>query len=99
MQIIQSTNRSALMIATFSFLIGTILFLMYLITAWEQVIIIGLFYVLIALVFNTITFIGLLANTLINHHHYRENITTILIFLLNIPIASCYVLIVLNNPF
>ncbi|WP_299442302.1 hypothetical protein [uncultured Aquimarina sp.] len=99
MKIIQSVNRNALMIATFSFLLGTILFLIHLITAWEKIIIIGLFYVLIAVILNGITFIGLLANTIVNYHYYKENLTTVLIFSLNIPIAIGYFLIVINNPF
>ncbi|WP_298548224.1 hypothetical protein [uncultured Aquimarina sp.] len=99
MQIIQSINRNALIIATFSFLLGTILLLLHLITYWDKVIIIGLFYVLIAAALNGITFIGLLANTIINHHYYKENLTTISIFLLNIPITIGYFLIVVNNPF
>jgi len=99
MQITQSVNRKALMIATVSFLLGTILFLMHLIIAWEQLIIIGLFYVMIASVLNGITFMGLLANSIINYHRYQENLTTVLIFLLNIPIAVGYFLLVTHNPF
>lgn len=99
MQITQSVNKKALMIATVSFLLGTVLFLMHLIIAWEQLIIIGLFYVLIATVLNGITFMGLLANSAINYHCYQENLTTVLLFLLNIPIAIGYFLIVTNNPF
>jgi len=99
MRIIQSVNRNALMIATFSFLLGTIIFLIHLITAWEKIIVIGLFYVLIAFILNAITFIGLLANTIVNYHYYKENLKTISIFLLNIPIAIGYFLIVVNNPF
>ncbi len=99
MQITQSTNRNALMVATFSFLLGTILLLVHLIIPWEQIIIIGLFYVLVASVFNGITFIGLLANAIINYQYYRENLMTIVVFLLNIPIALGYFFIVINNPF
>ncbi|AXT58358.1 hypothetical protein D1815_22280 [Aquimarina sp. AD1] len=99
MQITQSANRNALMIATFSFLLGTILLLLHLIVPWEQITTIGLFYVIIAVVLNGITFIGLLANTVINYHCYKENLTTVLVFLLNIPIAIGYFLIVINNPF
>ncbi|MHA7059986.1 hypothetical protein ACWGOQ_0022355 [Aquimarina sp. M1] len=99
MQITQRVNRSALMIATCSFLLGTLLLLLHLIIAWDTLIIVGLFYVLIAIVLNSITFIGLLVNTVINLHHNKENLTTVSIFLLNIPIAIGYFFIVINNPF
>jgi len=99
MKIIQSINKNALIIATFSFLLGTILLLLHLVTTGEQILIVGLFYVLIAIVLNSITFIGLVANALINYQYYKENLTTISIFLLNIPIAFGYFLLVTNNPF
>ncbi|MFD2564590.1 hypothetical protein [Aquimarina rubra] len=98
MQVTQSVNRNALMIAMFSFLLGTILLLLHLVTAWEPIIMTGLFYVMIAIVLNGITFIGLLANSIINYHYYKENLTTVLVFLLNIPIAIGYFLIVVHNP-
>ncbi|MBW1294931.1 hypothetical protein [Aquimarina litoralis] len=99
MQITQSINRNALMIATLSFLLGTIILLMHMIIPWDQILIIGLLYVVIAIVLNGITLIGLLANSIINYHCSKENLTTIGIFLLNIPIAIGYFLIVANNPF
>ncbi|MDH7444997.1 hypothetical protein [Aquimarina sp. 2201CG14-23] len=99
MKIIQSINKNALIIATISFLIGTILLLLQLIIGWEQLIFIGIFYVLIASALNGITFIGLLANTIINYHYYKENLVTISICLLNIPIAIGYISLVINNPF
>ncbi|KAA1247185.1 hypothetical protein [Aquimarina sp. RZ0] len=98
MKIIQSINKNALIIATISFLLGTILLLSHLITGWDQLVFLGIFYVLIATVLNGITFVGLLANTVVNYHYYRENLTTILIFLLNIPITVGYLFIVINNP-
>ena len=99
MQITQSINRNALMIATCSFLLGTIILLMHIIIPWDQIIVIGLFYVIIAIVLNGITLIGLIANSIINYHNSKENLTTIGIFLLNIPITIGYFLIVANNPF
>ncbi|WP_378183284.1 hypothetical protein [Aquimarina sp. SS2-1] len=99
MQIKQSVNRNALIIATFSFLFGTILLLIQLITNSENIIIFGLFYVLITMVLNSITLIGVLANAIVNYHCFKENLSTVLIFLLNIPIAIGYFLIVINNPF
>ncbi|OED39314.1 hypothetical protein AB832_04165 [Flavobacteriaceae bacterium (ex Bugula neritina AB1)] len=99
MKILQSINKNALIIATISFLIGTILLLSHLITGWDTLVIIGFFYTLIATVLNSITLIGLIANTIINHQYYKENLLTILLFLVNIPIAAGYIFIVFNNPF
>ncbi len=99
MKIIQSLNKNALIIATISFLIGTLLLLSHLITGWEPLVLIGFYYVLIATTLNVITLIGLIANAIINYQYYKENLTTILIFLTNIPIATGYIFIVFNNPF
>jgi len=99
MKIKQSINKKALMIATFSFLIGTVILLAYLIYPLGQTIIVGIFYILIALVLNGITLLGLIANSIINSQYNKENLQTILVFLLNIPIAFGYLSIVILNPF
>lgn len=99
MKIIQPINKSALIIATASFILGTMLLLFFLISPSGILVDIGLVYILIALVLNTITFIGLITNSFINYQYNKENITTILLVTLNIPIAFGYVIIVLNNPF
>ena len=87
------------MVATISFLLGTMILLLYLISGSEAFLIGGLFYVLIAVVLNTITLISISINAIINYHHYKENLITILLFLLNIPIALGYMTIVIKNPF
>lgn len=99
MEIRQNINRKALAVATISFLLGTLILLLYLITASDAFLVGGLFYVLIALVLNGITLIGLLANAIVHYQYYRENLTTILLFLVNIPIAIGYVMLIMQNPF
>ncbi len=99
MKIIQSTNKNALMTAVLSFLFGTIFLMLFLITQSDLLIRIGILYVTIALTLNTIMFIGLLINSIINYQYYRENLITISLFLLNIPITLLYILIVESNPF
>ncbi len=99
MQIRQSINKKALLLATLSLLLGIFLLLLYLIFESEAFLVGGVFYVLVVFVINAITLIGLCTNAIINYQHYRENITTILLFLINIPIAIGYIMIVMNNPF
>lgn len=99
MKIIQSINKNALTIAVTSFIIGTILLLAFIIYPSDVLVTIGLFYILIALSLNTITIIELITNSFINYQYNKENLTTILLVTLNIPIAIGYAIIVLNNPF
>lgn len=98
MQIHQSINRKALTIAVTSFILGTIILALYLTTGSEAFLIGGLFYVLVALAINTITLVGIVANAIINFHYYKENLTTILLFLINIPVALGYVTLIIKNP-
>lgn len=98
MEIKQNINRKALVIATISFLLGTLILLLYIVTASDAFLVGGLFYVLIAVVLNGITLIGLVANAIINYQYYRENLATILLFLINVPIAIGYVMLIMQNP-
>ena len=98
MKIVQPVNKKALFIASVSLLLGTIFLLFFLISQSGYVIRAGIVYVLIALVLNSITLIGLLFNLIVNHQHYKENLTTIGLFLLNIPITIGYIYIVFMNP-
>lgn len=97
MEITQPINKKALQVAIISLLIGTFILGLYLITKSESFLIGGVFYVFIALVLNVITLIELLTNAIIHYRYYKENLTTILIFLINIPIAVGYVFLVINN--
>ncbi|WP_160112144.1 hypothetical protein [Aquimarina sp. AU58] len=99
MKIIQPINKNALIIATISFLLGTLLLLFFLISQSNIVLDIGLFYVIIASVLNVIVFVGIITNAIINYQYYKENLTTIILVVLNIPITIGYIIIVMNNPF
>ncbi len=99
MQIVQSINKNALIIATISFLSGTIVLLLFLITQSSIILDIGFFYVIIVFVLNAITFIGLVVNSIINYQYYKENLSTILLFSINIPVTIGYIAIVMSNPF
>lgn len=99
MKIIQPINKNALIVATISFLLGTLLLLFFIISQSNIVLDIGLFYVIIASVFNVIVFVGLITNAILNYQYYKENLTTIILVILNIPITIGYIIIVINNPF
>ncbi len=99
MRILQPVNKNALFIATISFLVGTILLISYVMIDWDTLIPIGIFYVLIAFTLNIITLVAVIANSLINYHLYKENVLTVVLFLINIPVAIGYFLIVINLPF
>ncbi len=99
MRIFQPVNKKALMVSTISFLLGTILLLLFMISKSAILADIGLFYVVIAFVLNAMVLIGLIINSIINHQYYRENLATILLFLLNIPITMGYIVIVTNTHF
>jgi len=98
MKIIQNTNKRALKVASISFLLGSAILTLYLVSKSEPFLIGGIFYVTIALALNTITLIDLIINSIINYQYYQENLITILVFLANIPIALGYILLVINTP-
>ncbi|WP_148639140.1 hypothetical protein [Aquimarina longa] len=99
MKIIQTINKKSLFIAALSFILGTIILLSFIISQSDTVFKIGIFYVIIAAALNTFFFIELIINAIVNYQYYKENLITILLVVLNIPITIGYISIVLNNPF
>ncbi|TPN81725.1 hypothetical protein [Aquimarina algicola] len=99
MKITNSINKYALFIAALSFILGTILLIAYLVSQSNSLISVGLIYVTIALALNTISFISVFANTLIHLKHYKENLVTLVLIILNIPITLGYITIVENHFF
>ncbi|QXP57437.1 hypothetical protein H0I25_06520 [Cellulophaga sp. HaHa_2_95] len=81
-------NRIAVSISFYSFIIGTLLFLIKL--AFDATVMVGFIFVLVAVVINMILFILLLLNALVNYRDFEENISTIILVILNIPIAFFY---------
>lgn len=79
-----------------SFLIGTLLFLSFQLTKNESLIIIGLCYVLLAILFNSILLLHLLYEFAFKSKK-EETAIKILIVLSNIPIAYLYFTLTLNN--
>jgi hypothetical protein len=77
--------------AIISFLIGTLLFVSYFIfPKWDNIIFIGLLYVLAAIFFNMIVFINLLINFITEPSERKSILIQTAIVLTNIPIAFIY---------
>jgi hypothetical protein len=93
MKIVQRINKIAITIALASFIIGTILLLIYSISHNHKMIDIGILYVQIACSINALVFITLIINTMINYKFYKENLITLVLISLNIPIVYTYIMV------
>ncbi|PKV49850.1 hypothetical protein ATE84_1888 [Aquimarina sp. MAR_2010_214] len=95
MKIAQPINKIAIILALVSFLIGTSLLLLYIfhITYIERSTLrhIGLNYIRIAFLVNIIYLAFLIINAIFFSKDTKENLITILFFLLNIPITLIYI--------
>ncbi|VXB69277.1 conserved membrane hypothetical protein [Flavobacterium sp. 9AF] len=80
-----------------SFIIGSVLFLVFTITHYEILIVIGFYYVIIAFFLNLILLLNTIYNLIVYKHLFLFQLGTILILLLNIPISIFYVDLLLNN--
>lgn len=85
-------------IAAISFIIGTLLLIAHLIFKSAFIILlIGLFYVYLAVFINLIVLLFLIISLITNPKNRKSTIIKILIVLLNVPIAVAYFLIILNE--
>ncbi|MBG6128608.1 hypothetical protein IWQ47_000702 [Aquimarina sp. EL_43] len=94
MKIAHPINKIAIILALVSFLIGTSLLLLYICFKWSALLHIGINYVRIAFLVNAIFLAFLIINALFFSKDTKENLITILLFLLNIPITLIYIQIV-----
>ncbi|MGH2664330.1 hypothetical protein [Flavobacterium sp.] len=85
-----NTFSFSTLIAIFSFLIGTVLFLLFIIIPSQNLLIIGFLYVATAVFINLIILISLIGQLLFIPLERTENTIRILILLSNIPIAILY---------
>ena len=92
-------------VAVYSFLIGTLLFLLsFPLHQHELIYPIGLLYVYLATFINLMVLIWLLYYLIVNKYERQEIVIEILILIINIPIALVYFLIIVegikaNSPF
>lgn len=84
-------------IALYSFGIGTAIFLLHLISPSQNVFLLGLFFVLFALLFNGIVFLNLIYTLITDSENREQTVIQILILLANIPIAALYFFLVVRG--
>lgn len=85
------------LIASISFIFGTLLLVIHLFFGLEKIITIGLFYVLGALIINTLLLISLIINLIISSKKREIYLKSIGIILINLPIAIGYFFIVIET--
>lgn len=91
MKITCKVNRRALIIALVSFILGSTLFVSYLLLGSFKLIYFGFIHTMIATVINGIALVEIIGNAIINRHHFKENLITITLVLLNVPIVIGYI--------
>lgn len=83
-------NRNAVRLALYCFVFGSFILLIHLTKVTESTFGIGLIFTGLAIITNFIMLMILMIHLLINYKDFEENISTIIILLLNIPIARLY---------
>ena len=81
--------------AKYSFFIGSGLFLLFCLTRFDPLLMVGMYYLVFALLINSVIFLLLVFMVLLQPRDYLELLTTSLIMLLNLPIAYLYFNIVM----
>jgi hypothetical protein len=87
-------HQVARVTALISFIVGSLLFTLYLFLKDDNIVLVGLFYVLIAVVVNLIVLFALLLAFSKPNINYEQNVLSIGILLSNIPIAIIYLYII-----
>ncbi|TGD58939.1 hypothetical protein [Flavobacterium humi] len=80
-----------------TFLIGTMLFLYYILFPSQMVLVMGFLYVVAAFFFNLIILMHLISRLIFAPFERTENTIRILILLSNIPIAFLYFDLIINH--
>jgi hypothetical protein len=90
---LQKQNSISVKLAGLSFAVGTLDFLLYIVTGDEYFIGLGLGILVLAFFTNIVLFLIVMANLFIGDVPFKEALLTIYVLLLNIPIAMfyCYV--------
>ena len=89
-------NRSCAYFALWIFILGQLLFLLYLATEAEIIIGAGIVFMSVFIVLTPVALITLLLNALTNLRDLRQHLTAIFMVLLNIPIAILYINLIMN---
>ena len=83
-------NRFAAFLSIISFAIGTLIFILYQILQLEALVGLGLFFIVLAVIVNSITLLMLIGNTILHYKDFKEHSIAMVLLLLNIPIALFY---------
>jgi len=95
-----STLDISKIIAGVSFILGTLLLVLFLFfKEFESIVMFGLYYVLIAFVTNAFVFFWLITQLIVRSENWIELLKAIGVILINIPIAIVYLLIVFHYLF
>lgn len=84
-------NRNAIRLALFCFMFGSFILLIHLTEVSESTLGIGILFTGLAIILNSIMLLILVIHSLLNYKDFEEHISTLIILLLNIPIARLYV--------
>ena len=84
-------NRVAVRIASLSFLIGTVLMLTALMSDNELIITFGIVFLVLYILQTIIILFILLVNTMAHFRDIHEHVMTLIIVLMNFPIAVLYI--------
>ncbi len=90
----KNTDKIGRIVTTTSFLIGTIFLLSYIISRDLTIAVLGFYYLIIATIINLIALIIFLILAFNNPKNKNKYLKTILVMLINIPIATIYYFIV-----
>jgi hypothetical protein len=86
----QKQNSISLKLAGLSFAVGTLDFLLYLVTGEEYFIGLGLGILVLAFFINIVLFLIVMANLFLGDVPFKEALFTTYVLLLNIPVAIFY---------
>lgn len=96
---LSTTNRWAHLNTFLSFMIGTIILLVYVIHPMRSWIDIGITYLFIAFCWNCLLLLFVIIRAIRSKTSYKETAITILVMLLNIPVAFLYFYVVIELQF
>lgn len=92
-------NQTGFIIAILSFVLGTTILSLYLYIGAEYLSIsLGLAFVIIAIIVNTVVFVAILGSAILNKTFDHDTLKTCGLMLLNIPIALLYFYMVVTFP-
>jgi len=81
----------------YSFVAGSVLFLFYCLKKFGPLVPVGILYIILALVINSIVFLSLLITIIVHPEHCLTLLKTAVVMLFNLPVAFAYMWIVTNH--